>query len=120
MQQSVASQQPTQNQNIHASGPQPQYFIGNPQLQQYMYVPCPAYATLPTQPYSTSYTAQLYAKNDMSTPQQVCEISIVMNYSLHFVPNISQSWLSTNSQPQSQLIQLFDQLLEITISFCSS
>ncbi|KAL5505825.1 hypothetical protein EMCRGX_G007333 [Ephydatia muelleri] len=81
VQQSVASQQPTQFQNI--AGPvQPIY--GNPAGQPLYYVPGypyprqenvqdpvkMAYANLPTQPHPTSFTPQLYGGNVLSTPQQ--------------------------------------------------
>ncbi|KAL5505857.1 hypothetical protein EMCRGX_G007388 [Ephydatia muelleri] len=81
VQQSVASQQPTQFQNI--AGPV-QPFYGNPAGQPLYYVPGysyphqenvqdpvrMAYANLPTQPHTTSFTPQLYGGNVLSTPQQ--------------------------------------------------
>eukprot|EP00731_Ephydatia_muelleri_P004949 Em0002g1125a len=81
VQQSIASQQPTQFQNI--AGPvQPIY--GNPAGQPLYYVPGypyprqeyvqdpvkMAYANLPTQPHPTSFNPQLYGGNILSTPQQ--------------------------------------------------
>eukprot|EP00731_Ephydatia_muelleri_P036033 Em0193g6a len=81
VQQSVASQQPTQFQNI--AGPvqpfygnpagQPLYYVpGNPYpRQEYVQDPVKmAYANFPTQPHPTSFTPQLYGGNILSTPQQ--------------------------------------------------
>eukprot|EP00731_Ephydatia_muelleri_P036029 Em0193g2a len=81
VQQSVASQQPTQFQNI--AGPV-QPFYGNPAGQPLYYVPGNlyprqeyvqdpvkmAYANLPTQPYPTAFTPQFYGGNLLFTPQQ--------------------------------------------------
>ncbi|KAL5505867.1 hypothetical protein EMCRGX_G007404 [Ephydatia muelleri] len=81
VQQSIASQQPTQFQNI--AGPV-QPFYGNPAGQPLYYVPGypyprqeyvqdpvkMAYANLPTQPYPTAFTPQFYGGNLLFTPQQ--------------------------------------------------
>ena len=105
VQQSVASQQPTQFQNI--AGPV-QPFYGNPAGQPLYYVPGypyprqeyvqdpvkMAYANLPTQPYPTAFTPQFYGGNLLFTPQQVSAISVVLTCMqfLHAadVTNISQ------------------------------
>ena len=87
VQQSDSSQQPIQFQTT--AGPvQPLY--GNlGQQQYYMYIENPhqeyvqnpdktANANPPTQPYPTSFTPQLYGGIVLSTPQQVCVISVVL------------------------------------------
>ena len=89
MQQSVATQQPTQFQNI--AGPV-QPFYGNPAGQPLYYVPGNlyprqeyvqdpvkmAYANLPAQPYPTAFTPQFYGGNLLFTPQQVSAISVAL------------------------------------------
>ena len=132
----IASQQPAQLQSIAGSGQvsvkgnyQPLYFGRNIHPHQgYFQDPTKmAYATLPMQPYPiSSMPPQLYGGNCIITPQQVCNpihavvsnISYISSILVTDVFKISRSLWSNSSQPQSQLVQLSEHLLEITISLC--
>ncbi|KAL5479346.1 hypothetical protein EMCRGX_G022859 [Ephydatia muelleri] len=105
MQQLSGSQQPIQFQNIEGQAQvsllfngnpagQPLYYIGNPH-QQYVQDPVKmAYATLPTQPYPTSFTPQIYGGNVLTTPQQVGDDYLTLSVLMTFLVLIIGGWPS--------------------------